>query len=93
MADSGHLTPPPTSDTNKTKMWTETRKRLDRFLPHLFNEIFPDSESLAKDSTKSNEKDDDGSAEKPPPPSTKGGEYTEETQERSPPSPSPADVD
>jgi brefeldin A-resistance guanine nucleotide exchange factor 1 len=41
MADSGYLTPPPTQDPSKEKIWIETRKRLDRFLPNLFTEIFP----------------------------------------------------
>lgn len=42
MADGGYLAPP-YQDPTKEKIWTETRKRLDRFLPHLFTEIFPES--------------------------------------------------
>jgi brefeldin A-resistance guanine nucleotide exchange factor 1 len=42
MADGGYLAPP-YQDPTKEKIWTETRKRLDRFLPHLFAEIFPES--------------------------------------------------
>jgi brefeldin A-resistance guanine nucleotide exchange factor 1 len=41
MGDGGYLAPP-TKDPSKEKIWTETRKRLDRFLPNLFTEIFPE---------------------------------------------------
>ncbi|KAK2792707.1 GDP/GTP exchange factor for ARF [Onygenales sp. PD_12] len=40
MADGGYLASP-TEDPSKEKLWVETQKRLDRFLPHLFSEIFP----------------------------------------------------
>ncbi|KAK2746377.1 GDP/GTP exchange factor for ARF [Myotisia sp. PD_48] len=40
MADGGYLVPP-SKDPSKEKLWVETQKRLDRFLPHLFLEIFP----------------------------------------------------
>lgn len=42
MGDGGYLAPP-TKDPSKEKIWTETRKRLDRFLPDLFTEIFPEA--------------------------------------------------
>jgi brefeldin A-resistance guanine nucleotide exchange factor 1 len=41
MADSGYLAPPPADDPSKEKIWVETSKRLDRFLPSLFEELFP----------------------------------------------------
>lgn len=41
MADGGYLAPP-SEDPSKEKIWVETRKRLERFLPDLFAEIFPD---------------------------------------------------
>jgi brefeldin A-resistance guanine nucleotide exchange factor 1 len=41
MADSGYLMRPPTQDPTKEKIWVETSKRLDRFLPDLFTDIFP----------------------------------------------------
>jgi len=41
---------PPSQDPSKEEIWVETRKRLGRFLPDLFAEIFPDA---AKDSEKS----------------------------------------
>ncbi|EFR03206.1 ARF guanine-nucleotide exchange factor 2 [Nannizzia gypsea CBS 118893] len=41
MANGGYLVAPPTKDPEKAKIWTETQKRLDRFLPNLFGEIFP----------------------------------------------------
>ncbi|PYH96295.1 Sec7 domain protein [Aspergillus ellipticus CBS 707.79] len=40
MADGGYLVPP-SQDPSKEQIWNETKKRLDRFLPDLFNEIFP----------------------------------------------------
>ncbi|KAL4861202.1 hypothetical protein BDV12DRAFT_208274 [Aspergillus spectabilis] len=42
MADAGHLVPPSQAPSNED-LWTETRKRLERFLPDLFKEIFPDA--------------------------------------------------
>ncbi|KAE8350615.1 hypothetical protein BDV28DRAFT_138780 [Aspergillus coremiiformis] len=41
MADGGYLVPP-LEDASKEQIWTETKKRLERFLPDLFKEIFPD---------------------------------------------------
>lgn len=41
MADGGYLVPP-SQDTSKEQIWTETKKRLERFLPDLFKEIFPE---------------------------------------------------
>lgn len=40
MADGGYLAPP-SKDPSKETIWVETQKRLDRFLPDLFKEIFP----------------------------------------------------
>lgn len=42
MADGGHLVPP-AQDPSKEQIWTETKKRLERFLPALFVEIFPEA--------------------------------------------------
>ncbi|KAJ5782987.1 hypothetical protein N7457_004761 [Penicillium paradoxum] len=41
MADGGYLVSP-SQDPSKEEIWNETRKRLGRFLPDLFSEIFPD---------------------------------------------------
>lgn len=41
-ADGGYLVPP-SQDPSKEQIWVETRKRLGRFLPDLFAEIFPDT--------------------------------------------------
>jgi brefeldin A-resistance guanine nucleotide exchange factor 1 len=90
MADSGHLTPPPTSDANKQKIWTETKKRLDRFLPSLFSELFPVSES-PKDEPPTSDKEAGETPENSA--SANSGETNEKQQEESSPSPSPADVD
>ena len=40
MADGGYLAPP-SEDEKASKIWTETKKRVDRFLPDLFTDIFP----------------------------------------------------
>ena len=88
MADSDHLIRPPTSDPNKQKIWTETKKRLDRFLPNLFSELFPVSESQ-KDVPTTSAQDSGDTTEK----STLPDESNEKQQEQSSPSPSPADVD
>ncbi|KAF3483496.1 Sec7 domain-containing protein [Arthroderma uncinatum] len=50
MADGGYLVAPPNKDPTKDKIWTETRKRLDRFLPNLFAEIFPPAPADARPS-------------------------------------------
>jgi brefeldin A-resistance guanine nucleotide exchange factor 1 len=42
MADGGYLVPP-SQDPSKETTWAETKKRLDRFLPDLFKELFPDT--------------------------------------------------
>ena len=38
MASSGYLVPP-SQDASKEKLWTETWKRIDRFLPDLRSEL------------------------------------------------------
>ena len=43
MADGGYLVPP-SQDASKENIWVETHKRLDRFLPNLFLEVFPDAD-------------------------------------------------
>ncbi|KAF7720322.1 Sec7 domain-containing protein [Penicillium ucsense] len=43
MADGGYLVPP-SQDASKEHIWLETHKRLDRFLPNLFVEVFPDAD-------------------------------------------------
>ncbi|CAI7627566.1 unnamed protein product [Penicillium viridicatum] len=42
MADGGYLVSP-SQDPSKEEIWVETRKRLGRFLPDLFSEVFPDT--------------------------------------------------
>lgn len=46
MSSDNYLVPPSqTEDAAKQKLWTETRKRLQRFLPELFDEIFPEAKN------------------------------------------------
>lgn len=42
MANGGYLVPSSTDDTQR-RLWHETSKRLDRLLPGLIGEIFPDT--------------------------------------------------
>lgn len=42
MTDGGYLVPP-SQDPTKEQTWHETRKRIERFLPDLFREIFPEA--------------------------------------------------
>ncbi|KAL8831453.1 MAG: hypothetical protein Q9191_000864 [Dirinaria sp. TL-2023a] len=40
MADGGYLVPP-SENERPSEIWEETSKRVDRFLPDLFREVFP----------------------------------------------------
>lgn len=42
MVDGGYLEPP-SENTNNSEIWDETWKRVDRFLPNLYKEIFPEA--------------------------------------------------
>ena len=41
MADGGYLVPPSEKAKN-VQLWDQTRRRLERFLPDLFSEVFPE---------------------------------------------------
>ena len=41
MANGGYLVPPE-EDPDKKLLWEETWKRLDRFLPEMYREIYPE---------------------------------------------------
>lgn len=41
MADGGYLVPP-SENAENVHLWDETRRRLERFLPNLFSEVFPE---------------------------------------------------
>ncbi|KAJ5690269.1 hypothetical protein N7462_004661 [Penicillium macrosclerotiorum] len=71
MADGGYLVPP-SQDSSKEEMWLETRKRLGRFVPDLFAEVFPDT-------VNEKEKSQPGSAiPSPPKPASDAGKESEE---------------
>ena len=42
MTSGGYLVPPQ-QDPRHEKLWFETWSRLDRFLPRLYSEIYPDT--------------------------------------------------
>lgn len=46
MADGGYLVPP-SENAEKVRLWDETRRRLERFLPNLFSEVFPEQPKKA----------------------------------------------
>lgn len=48
MGGAGYLSPPTENAENaeNEKMWTETKKRLDRFLPDLFSDVFPEKDEM-----------------------------------------------
>ena len=48
MANGKYLVPP-SEDPSKEKLWIETRKRLQRFLPTLFEDIFPPPKEVETD--------------------------------------------
>jgi len=41
MANGGYLVPP-SANAEDSRLWDETWKRLERFLPGMFREIFPE---------------------------------------------------
>jgi brefeldin A-resistance guanine nucleotide exchange factor 1 len=47
MGGAGYLSRPSENPENE-KMWIETKKKLDRFLPDLFSEVFPETRSKGK---------------------------------------------
>jgi golgi-specific brefeldin A-resistance guanine nucleotide exchange factor 1 len=58
MSSTGLLVSP-AKEPSKEKLWSETWKRIDRFLPDLKNDLMPEEEDAAKEQPKS-----EGSAEK-----------------------------
>lgn len=44
MADGGYLVTP-SENEKPSEIWEETWKRVDRFLPNLFSEVFPESKA------------------------------------------------
>jgi brefeldin A-resistance guanine nucleotide exchange factor 1 len=57
MGGAGYLSRPSENPENE-KMWVETKKKLDRFLPDLFSEVFPETRSEGKlEKEKEKEKD------------------------------------
>lgn len=44
MADGGYLVPP-LDNEQPSEIWAETRKRVDRFLPGLFKDVFPETKA------------------------------------------------
>lgn len=42
MVDGGYLIPP-SENAKNSEIWEETWKRVDRFLPNLYTEIFPEA--------------------------------------------------
>ena len=49
MADGGFLSPPSEGLEQTSELWVETCKRVDRFLPNLIGEIFPQTDAAASE--------------------------------------------
>lgn len=68
MANGGYLVPP-SEEPKGSQIWEETWKRVDRFLPNLFTEIFPEPKQPPPSQTVSvDQKAKDISLPPPPPP-------------------------
>lgn len=93
MADSGYLTPPPFSDSNKEKIWSETKKRLDRFLPNLFDELFPVPDPPEDALPTASNKPEEEVSEKPASHGNESSEKAPLEEQPQPSSPNSADVD
>ena len=50
MANQGFLVPP-AENVSHARLWTETWKRLDKFLPGMFEELFPEAAKKQAGST------------------------------------------
>ena len=61
MADGGYLVPP-SENADNVQLWDETRRRLERFLPDLFSEVFPKQSKIAPPAPRMEQ------AGEPPPP-------------------------
>ena len=65
MGGAGYLSPPSENPENE-RMWTETKRRLDRFLPNLFSEVFPErKDDDEKEGNATATHRDDGTAQLP----------------------------
>ena len=52
---SGGFLVPPDEDVDKEELWSETWKRINRFLPNFFAELFPDEAKNPKGERKPKE--------------------------------------
>ena len=78
MSDSGYLVPPD-KNPDKAELWNETWKRLDRFLPNLFTELFPEEAKKPRSSLSSRPKAVESSQQ--PRASNEGGKVDPVVQE------------
>lgn len=56
MSSGGYLVPPE-EKAEREELWNETWKRINRFLPNFFAELFPEEAKKAKGERKNKEKD------------------------------------
>ena len=75
MANGGYLVPP-SLDQQKSRLWEETWKRLERFLPNLYQDTFPELANPPAPPPQSKEE--------PVQPETNGQEKAEEVPEEEP---------
>lgn len=68
MLNGGYLVPPEdTTNGSSSEIWEETWKRVDRFLPNLFVEIFPPPPPTAAASTPLEQQQNNQTVAVPPP--------------------------
>ena len=86
LMSAGGFLVPPSQDPSKEEIWTETKKRLERFLPDLFKEIFPDASN-------ENPQQQPASEVSSPKPSSQENPIEESSKEpETPAEPAPADA-
>ncbi|PGH14138.1 hypothetical protein AJ79_03255 [Helicocarpus griseus UAMH5409] len=95
MADGGYLASP-AEDPSKEELWVETQKRLDRFLPHLFAEIFPfkpEEQQQQQEEQQRPPQPSPGPSPSTDPPQPQRQPKAEESDEKAPANESPAAAD
>jgi brefeldin A-resistance guanine nucleotide exchange factor 1 len=76
MSNSGHLVPPD-EKPEQEELWNETWKRINRFLPQFYAELFPEEAKKPKTERKSKEVAKPAEEERTPEPKVEEGKEVE----------------